>query len=219
MNRFYTWVRWIVMWFIRFFYNIRVVGRENEPKKGEGPFIVCANHISAGDPIAIGVTLRYCQPHYMAKKELFNKKPLAWFFRNLGMVPVNRDGNDVSALRTVIGLLRDGKSVGIFPQGTRHKGEDPRQTEIKGGLGMIWAHTQVPVLPIYIQTKDHEAKLFRRRTLIIGKPILPEELDYHPRTPGEYERISRLIFDRICLLGEEFESAQKQKKTRPEARS
>ena len=84
---------------------------------------------------------------------------------------------------------------------------------------MIWAHTQVPVLPIYIQTKDHEAKLFRRRTLIIGKPILPEELDYHPRTPGEYERISRLIFDRICLLGEEFESAQKQKKKRPEARS
>ena len=47
--------------------------------------------------------------------------------------------------------------------------------------------------------------------------VLDELCNQLPRR--EYERISRLIFDRICLLGEEFESAQKQKKKRPEARS
>ena len=83
MTPFYRILRAIVGWFVKLIFNIKVVGRENEPKKGEGPFIICANHISATDPVAIGVALRHVQPNFMAKSQLFKNKFLSWFFRNL----------------------------------------------------------------------------------------------------------------------------------------
>lgn len=204
MTPFYRTLYVLVGWFVRLIFNIRVVGRENEPEKGEGPFIICANHISATDPVAIGVSLRHIQPYFMAKSQLFKNRFLGWFFRNLGCFPVNRDGNDVGALKTTLKTVKDGKSIGIFPQGTRHPGVDPKKTKVRGGVGMICGYTGVAVLPIYIDTKDNTAKLFRRRTLIIGKPITPEEIAYVPRQAGEYDRISKLVFDRICGLGDEY---------------
>ena len=145
----------------------------------------------------------------MAKSQLFKNKLLGWFFRNLGCVPVNRNGNDVGALKTTLRTVKDGTSIGIFPQGTRHPGVDPKETKVRGGVGMICGYTGVSVLPIYIHTKDNTAKLFRRRTLIIGKPITPEEIAYVPRQAGEYERISRLVFDRICELGDKYKESKK----------
>lgn len=212
MTPFYRCLHILVGWFVRIIFNIKVVGRKNEPSKTEGPFIVCANHISASDPVAIGVSLRHHQPHYLAKAQLFKTKIGAWLFRNLGCVPVNRSGNDVGALKTTINLIKEGKSIGIFPQGTRQEGKNPRDTKIKGGAGMICAYSGASVLPIYIHTKDNTSKLFRRKTLIIGKLITREELAYVPHKVGEYDRISKLIFDRICDIGEEYLSGAAEKK-------
>ena len=202
MTPFYRTLHFLLAWMFRIVFNIKVVGRENEPKSG--PFIICANHISATDPVVIGASLRRVQPNFMAKSQLFKNKLLAWLFRNLGCFPVNRDGSDAGALKTTIRIVNEGKCLGIFPQGTRRPGVDPRDTKVRGGVGMIFGHTNANILPIYIHTKDNTAKIFRRRTVIIGKPITPEEIAYVPRQAGEYERISRLVFDRICDLGEEY---------------
>ena len=67
MTTFYRILRFILVLPLKLIFNIKVVGRENEPKKGEGPFIICANHISATDPVAIGVSLKHVQPNFMAK--------------------------------------------------------------------------------------------------------------------------------------------------------
>ena len=209
MTPFYRTFYLIVGWFVKLIFNIRVVGKENQPKKDDGPFIICANHMSATDPVVIAVSLKHIQPHFMAKSQLFKNKFVSWFFRNLGCYPVNRDGNDVGALKTTLRLVKDGKSIGIFPQGTRHKGVDPRETKVRGGVGMICGYTGAKVLPIYIDTKDNTTKMFRRRTVIIGKPITPEEIAYVPRQAGEYERVSKLVFDRICDLGDEYKSKKK----------
>lgn len=210
MTPFYKTLHFLLAWIFRIVFNIKVVGRENEPKRGEGPFIICANHISATDPVVIGASLRYVQPNFMAKSQLFKNKLLAWLFRNLGCFPVNRDGSDAGALKTTIRIVNEGKCLGIFPQGTRRAGVDPRETKVRGGVGMIFGHTNARILPIYIHTKDNTAKIFRRRVVIIGKPITPEEIAYVPRQAGEYDRISRLVFDRICDLGDEY----KQKKAK-----
>lgn len=198
----------IVGWFVRLIFNIKVVGRENEPKKGEGPFIICANHLSATDPVAIGVSLKHIQPNFMAKSQLFKNRFTNWFFTNLGCYPVNRDGRDVGALDTSLELLKNGKSIGIFPQGTRHPGVDPETTKVRNGIGLICASSGVAVLPIYIDTKNNTAKLFRRRTVIIGKPISPEEVAFDPQVRGEYNRISNLIFERICQTGREYKQSK-----------
>lgn len=208
MTPFYRTLHFLLAWIFRIVFNIKVVGRENEPTKG--PFIICANHISATDPVAIGASLRKIQPNFMAKSQLFKNKLLAWLFRNLGCFPVNRDGSDAGVLKTTIRIVNEGKCLGIFPQGTRRPGVDPRDTKVRGGVGMIFGHTGANILPIYIHTKDNTAKVFRRRVVIIGKPITAEEIAYVPRQAGEYDRISKLVFDRICDLGDEY----KQKKAK-----
>ena len=204
MTPFYKTLYILVAWIVRIIFNIKVVGRENDPKKGEGPFIICANHMSATDPVAIAVSLRHIQPNFMAKSQLFKNKFTNWFFRSIGAYPVNRDGKDVGALSTSLDILKEGKSIGMFPQGTRHPGVDPETTKVRNGIGLIAASSGATVLPIYIDTKNNTAKLFRRRTVIIGKPITPEEMAFDPAVRGEYNRISNLIFDRICEIGREY---------------
>lgn len=186
---------------LQFLTRIHVHGRENEPK--QGACLVVCNHLVWRDPIMLCIALRHHQPHFMAKKELFNIPLLAQLIRALGAYPVNRGGADVSAVRYTIRLLEDGVPVGMFPQGHRYNGVDPRSTKPKMGAAMISLKANVPILPMYIKVKDNKARLFCRKDIYIGKPIIPEELNYDPQASGEYERISAEIFERICSLGDE----------------
>ena len=208
MTRFYKTLYILLAWIVRIIFNVKVVGRENDPKVEDGPFIICANHISATDPIAIAVSMRHIQPHFMAKAQLFKNPILNWLFRNLGAYPVNRDGKDVGALSGSVDMLKNGLSVGMFPQGTRHPGKNPEDTKVRNGIGLIAASSGAKILPMYIDTKNNTAKLFRRRTVIIGKPITPEELAFDPSVRGEYNRISGLIFDRICEIGKDYKQSK-----------
>ncbi len=202
------WYFWLAPLF-RFVFHVKVVGRENEPK--DGGFLVCANHISATDPIVLAASMKRHQPCFMAKAELFKIPVLSFVIRHLGAYPVSRGTGDVGAVKTAIRTLEEGKCVGIFPQGTRHAGEEPRETKVKNGAAMIACRTYSGILPAYIATKDHKPKLFKKRTVIFGNFIPFSALGYDPEKSGEYARISEELFDRICTLGEEFEAQCKQK--------
>ena len=212
MNKFYAFFKFLIGWVFRLSYRLKVVNKQNQPKKGDGPFIVCANHISAMDPVMICVALKNVQTHYLAKESIFKNKIAGWFFRNLGMIPVTRSGNDVGALKITIKNLKEGRSIGIFPQGTRHPGKDPRGTKLRGGVGMIQAYSGAAILPIYIETKENRVKFFRKITVVLGEPITPEEIGKLGRGKEEYDRISDLIFDRVCTLGEEYKKSLAEKK-------
>ncbi len=188
-------------WLFKFFYNIKVVGAENIPEN-DG-FLVCSNHFSATDPIKIAYAFRGHQVFFMAKKELFKVPVLSFLIRTLGAFPVDRSKADVGAVKHMLKLLESGESAGMFPQGTRHPNEDPRGTAVKNGAGMIAAKTGAWVVPVFIDQKNFKHRVFRRSRVTIGKPISPEELNYQHGVPGEYNRISQLIFDRICEVGVE----------------
>lgn len=190
-----------ILWVSR----VRVVGREHEPKRGEGAYLVICNHLKWYDPIWMCAALKQYQPHFMAKKELFRIPVLNWILKGFGAYPVNRGGADVGAIRRTIALLQDGKVVGMFPQGHRYCGQDPRKTDIKSGAAMIAARAGVPVLPVYIKAKDHTPRFLRRKELIIGELITPEEMNYQPEASGEYARISAMLFESVCQLGDESE--------------
>ena len=144
----------------------------------------------------------------MAKKELFKVPIVNKVVAALGAYPVDRGGADVGAIKRTIKMLEEGKCIGIFPQGHRQKGIDPRETEVKGGIGMIAARTEATILPCYIKMKKRKWALFRRVDVYMGKPIPFKDLNYNPATPGEYNRISKQIFDSICTLGESVEDAE-----------
>ncbi len=206
MTKVYRFFYILFVGIVKLIFGIRVIGAENEPK--DGAALVCSNHISASDPVVICAAMKH-QVCYMAKKELFKIPVLSWLIRTLGAFPVDRSGKDVGAIKKAISLLEDGKRVGIFPQGTRHPGENPRETKLKNGAAMIATRVGVDVLPVYIHCKGNKHGLFKRTTVIIGKPIKFENLGYDPDGTGEYVRISNIIFDEVCKLGEEFEKCKK----------
>ena len=195
--KFYAFARKAVKGFFNFIYRIRIEGSENEPE--DAPFIVCSNHISNADVIVLGLGVKH-QLRYMAKAELFKVPLLSGLIRLLGAFPIKRGAADVAALKTSLKLLSDGEVVAVFPQGTRRPRVDPSETEVKSGVGMIAYRSGVPVLPVYLETKNNKHLIFRRNTVHIGKLITPEELGFQGGNKNEYERASRLIFDRILEL-------------------
>ena len=196
-------------------FNIRVINPEKEPAKGG--YLVAANHTSAVDPIVICYAFRSNQVHFMAKKELFRIPVLSPLIRAFGAFPVDRGGNDVGAIKRGVGYLQEGSCMGIFPQGHRYPGEDPRTTEVKNGAALICTRAQAPVVPVYIWRKSSKMRLFRRTYVIIGDIIPFESFEYNKDESGEYSRISAHIFDRICTLGEEFDASVKTKKNKKRA--
>ena len=211
MSRFYRFMWHVFHGFFKLIYNTRVRGEE-EPAADYGPMLVCSNHISATDAIVIGLTMHKHQACFMAKKELFKIPLFNLLIKSLGAYPVDRKISDVGAVKHTIKILESGGWAAMFPQGTRHPGEDPRTTSLKNGAGMICARTGVDVLPVFIKTKNATHKMFRRKYVIIGKPIKFEEFGYVHGEPGEYARISKMIFDRVCELEDKWDAGEYGKK-------
>lgn len=187
---------------LRFLCRIKVTGAENEPTAAEGPYLVIAPHRTWADPIYLCIVLKHQQPHFMAKKELFKIPLLNLLIKALGAYPVNRGGADVGAVRRTIAMLSGGVTVGMFPQGHRYNGEDPRKTPVKTGAAMIALKAGVPVLPVNIRVKNNKHRFLCRKEIIVGKPITVEEMNYDPEAAGEYQRIADMLFERVCELGE-----------------
>ena len=204
----YSKIRRAVIRLVLWLFRIRIHYAEREPD-GEN-YLLCCNHISAMDPVILGVALGKRQTHFMAKKELFRVPLVAAFLRSINAFPVDRTG-DISAIKTTISLIKNGDCVGVFPQGTRCPGRTPRECleEVKGGVGLLCDKTHVTVLPACLRVKGNRLRLFGGGDLIIGHPIPYEQLAAglcdgeqalsHQQTCA---RLSRRVFESICDLYE-----------------
>lgn len=138
-----------------------VVGRKNLKK---GKCIITSNHRSNMDAIIVyhkfGRKL-----HFLAKKELFENKALGSFLRSIGCVSIDRQGTDIKAMKTTLELLKNNKTVAIFPQGTRAHTED---FDIKNGVCMFAIKAKAPIVPIYIKKKP---RLFCINKIYVGEPF------------------------------------------------
>lgn len=180
-------------------YRVRIYHAEREPATGN--YLLCCNHTAAMDPFVLAAALRRQQTHFMGKKELFRVPLLGRLLRSFGAFPVDRSG-DVGAIRTTMALLEQGKCVGMFPQGTRCPGKSPAESKdrLKNGAGMLCVRTGVRVLPVCLRAKGNRLRMFGGVDLIVGDPIPFETLQVGEPCHAEYERVTRIIFDRICEL-------------------
>ena len=124
--KYHRWFQWLVVPFVALAFHIyfgyRIIGRENIP---EGGCVVCPNHIQLSDPPFAAVALSHRTPlRLMAKKELFQgNKLFAWLIAALGAFPVDREGADITAIKTALSSVKAGQKLIIFPQGTRGAAE------------------------------------------------------------------------------------------------
>ena len=180
---------------VSFIYRIEPVGVENIPSGGA---ILASNHTAFSDVLVISAAAKR-QVRYMAKKELF-KTPLAPLIKSLGAYPVDRGGADVGSIKKTISMIESGDLIGIFPQGHRNGGVDPRTTEVKAGVGMIAYHTKACVVPVFIDNKRMRTGAFRKNKVMFGKAISFDELGYTSGGRVEYMNAARTIFSKICEL-------------------
>lgn len=147
--------------------NVKLVGRQNIPH--EGPFFVVSNHLDWTD-VPLVPAYMHQRVIYLAKEELF-KGRLGWLVRFLGAIPVKRGEADRQLLRASDELLKKGKVLIIFPEGTRSKIQQLGQAH--AGMGMIALRAGVPVLPVAVCGSEHAFKKFRPRvTISYGEPVL-----------------------------------------------
>ena len=86
--------------------------------------------------------------YFMAKAELMKGRLGHWFFANvMGVFPVKRGTGDTGAIDTAVQLVKEGKMMGIFPEGTRSR--DGKLGRGKSGAALIVSRTGAMVLPRY----------------------------------------------------------------------
>lgn len=183
----------------RLIYRIKIIGADNEP---DGPFIVSANHMSYADPFIEGVCLK-TQITYIAKSSLERFRIIKWFFSTVGVIPIKREESDVAAIRKSVAALKDGKVIGIYPQGTRIPLKPPHKEDAMGGLGLLVSIAKCPVLPMAIVTKAHRPRPFRKTLVVIGKPLSYETVTEENGVHRSKQEMAEFCFSETVRLYEE----------------
>ena len=179
----------------RFYYNPKIINKEVIPK--EGPILIVGNHKHVYDQcLTIMATKRVI--HYMAKKEYFDGK-MAWFFKLVGCIPVDRSIKDHNATDKALKVLNNGGAIGLFPEGTRNKTKDVFLLPFKFGTVSMAKKTNATIIPFGL-TGDYK---FRSKNLTIryGTPFKVGDMDLEDANKKLYEEVERLM--RENLEGEE----------------
>lgn len=163
--------RFILGPIFKLYYNPKIIGKEN--LKCDGPIIIAGNHKHLYDQcLAIISTKRGI--NYMAKKEYFDNKKVAWFFKGVGCISVDRSQKDDKAVNSALNILRNSGAIGIFPEGTRNKTNE-FLLPFKYGCVSMAKKTDAYIIPFGI-TGEYK---FRSKNLKIrfGKPFKVGNMD------------------------------------------
>lgn len=193
---FYRISRAVVRVYLKLFYRWRIYGAKNIPTSGS--VILISNHISNFDPVVV-ICSTDRQIHYLAKEELFRVPILGKLLSIYGTFPIKRGGNDRKAIKTGLEILKNGKVLGIFPEGTRSKtGEMGKGLP---GAALFALKSDAIVIPIGIASTY---KYFKPITINIGKPI---DLDAFKKEKTSSEDLTDAInfmMERIKVQVEEI---------------
>lgn len=155
------------------FARLKVSGLENLPKSG--PVVLIANHLTNIDVIAMQLAIPR-SIFFMGKEELFRNPVFEMVIRQMGAFPVYRGARDEWALHHARRLLELDQVLGMFPEGTRSRGQGLRTA--KPGAARLALEIGCPVSPMAIDGTQRLFTGFPRRiriTVKIGEPVIPVE--------------------------------------------
>lgn len=170
-----------------------------------GPALLVSNHISWVDPVLLACWLTPATGRpmsWMGKAEAMRWPLIGWFLRVNGVFGVQRGAADLEAFRLAERTLREGRILGIYPEGTRSP--DGILRPFRDGAALLALRSGVPVLPVAVTGTDglwRKGSLIPRRvqrvTLTIGEPVaIPRGEGSRP----ELSAVSAAIHDAVAAL-------------------
>ena len=193
-------------------------GLENIP--GDGPAILCPNHVSFLDS-AFTMIHAGRNVSFVGKAEYMDSWKTRKLFPMMGMIPIDRSGGSKSdaALRAAEAVLRRGELFGIFPEGTRSR--DGMLYKGHTGAARLALAVGCPLIPVgivgtrEIQPPDKVMpKLFRPCTIRVGRPI---DVTRYADRSGDHmvlrEITDELMFEIRELTGQEYRNTYATKKS------
>jgi 1-acyl-sn-glycerol-3-phosphate acyltransferase len=185
-------------WFLKFvaigpavhaIFRPRAEGTGDLPATGAA--ILASNHLSAADWIFMPLSLKR-RVTFLAKAEYFTGTGVKgflqrWFFTGAGQVPIDRSSASAAedAIKTGERILREGKLLGIYPEGTRSP--DGRLFRGKMGVARMALETGVPVVPV--------AMVYTKRSLPFGRTMVRVKVVFGK--PLDFSRYEGLAGDRF----------------------
>ena len=210
----YMQLRTVLKPFLQRAYHHEVVGAENIPASSGA--ILASNHVSFVDSIFLPLAAPR-QVFFLAKSDYFTTpgvkgRLMKWFFTSVGQLPIDRSGGAKSAesLADAVAALREGKLVGIYPEGTRSP--DGRLYRAKIGVARLALEAGVPIIPV-AQFGNEDVQVpgsNRLRLRKDGKPIrvktvIGEPIDVAPYLGRDDEwaaqrELADLVIERISQM-------------------
>lgn len=201
----------------KLYYCPKIENKEVIPT--EGPIIVCGHHKHLFDQcLPIMATKRVL--YYMAKKEYFDNKKVAWFFKAAGCIPVDRSKKDENAKQAAYDILNGGGAIGIFPEGTRNALKDEKIQELYDILKMkdIIPYKQFKKNVKRTNPKTSQIELLKE--LLTNKKIKLKDFRANVYQPNKYLKtlvkkkvITKDTYERSILLPLKFGTVSMAKKT------
>lgn len=201
MNPYYWFCYNLIRLAGRIFFRFRVVHRERMINRG--PAILASNHESYLDPPLVG-SVADRAIFFLARKTLLSGAFFGWLLPKLNVIPVDQEGNDRSALKALIRILRAGEGTLVFPEGERTL--DGQLRPPLPGLGFVIAKTLAPVVPMRIfgareaWPRGSGRVRFCRITVVVGEPIHFTAADLQPPGKDLYLRLTQRVMDAIAAL-------------------
>jgi 1-acyl-sn-glycerol-3-phosphate acyltransferase len=185
----------------RTLFNFEVVHRERIIEKGGA--ILAMNHESYLDPPLAGIACRR-ELYYLARKTLLDWPILGPILPDMNVIPVDQDRADMSALKAVIKIVRNGGATVIFPEGARTL--DGQLQPAQPGLGLVIAKTLAPVVPMRIFgahrafPRGGKPRPFTPITLVVGQPMFFTKEDLVGEGRAMYQGLSERVMERIASI-------------------
>lgn len=182
--------------FLRMHNNLEIKGKENIPTDGQ--FIIAPNHQCFLDgPICVaGLSNKMLKQCYFYAKEGHVGNGVVKYMAQHNNVIVMEQLNLKNSILKLAQVLKMGKSIAIFPEGTRTK--DGSVGVFKKTFAILSKELNVPIIPVCISgafeamPRGKKVPSGKKITVEYLKPIIPAEADTYE---GLVERTRNAIIE------------------------
>ncbi|MEP9364899.1 lysophospholipid acyltransferase family protein [Nocardioides sp. CN2-186] len=192
-------LRPLARWIIRRRYDVQLHRTELVPPSGA--VIFASNHVGVVD----GPLLAIFAPrpvHALTKVEMFRNWFMGPFLRQAGQIPLDRFRTDPAAVKMCLRVLRDGGTIGIYPEGSRGAGDLERFHRGAAYLALVSGATVIPVTTLGSREPGGSSGSLPHRgaviDLVFGEPYEIAAVPW-PRTREQVEKQSLLLREHMLV--------------------